>query len=62
MGGQLLAHVMNSYEEQGIPIVTLESTLTAKSFYLKQGFTIADNVREHGEVVAYKMVKTIEFL
>ena len=53
---------MNSYEEQGIPIVTLESTLTAKSFYLKQGFTIADNVREHGEVVAYKMVKTIEFL
>ncbi|WP_199508884.1 MULTISPECIES: hypothetical protein [unclassified Psychrobacter] len=53
---------MNNYKEQGIPTVTLESILTAKSFYLKQGFTITDNVRGHGEVVTYKMVKTIGFL
>ncbi|WP_296402622.1 GNAT family N-acetyltransferase [Psychrobacter sp.] len=60
IGRKLLNQTKQVYLQKGIGSLTAESTLTARPFYLANGFKVVEEVFEAGKLVAYKMSLTLE--
>lgn len=59
VGSELLTHVLNIALEINIKKITLESTLTARDFYLHHNFKIIKEIIENNTLIAYLMEKEI---
>lgn len=55
IGKVLLSQVKDEYLKRGIHSLSAESTLTAKPFYLANGFKVVEEIYENGKLVAYQM-------
>jgi len=59
LGSVLLKYICDIARSNNIPKITLESTLTAKKFYLYNQFKIIESIYENNKIVAYLMEKKI---
>ncbi|NHC05060.1 GNAT family N-acetyltransferase [Acinetobacter sp. 187] len=59
LGSILLKYICDVAKSNNIRKITLESTLTAKNFYLYNQFKIIENIYEKDKLIAYLMEKEI---
>lgn len=55
IGNALMANAIECCQQNHIQYIHLESTLTAKDFYLSKGFDILQPIYENEKIVAYEM-------
>ncbi|MFT4021901.1 MAG: GNAT family N-acetyltransferase [Acinetobacter sp.] len=59
IGSALLNQVIDTAKEKSIQKIALESTLTAKEFYLSKKFKIIEEIYENNQLVAYRMEREL---
>ena len=60
IGSALINHIIGICKSNNIEKIKLESTLTAKNFYLCNNFKIIEEIYENNNLVAYRMERIIK--
>lgn len=60
IGSALINHIIGICKSNNIEKIKLESTLTAKNFYLSNNFKIIEEIYENNNLVAYRMERIIK--
>lgn len=55
IGSELLSHLKSKYQKENKKGMTVESTITAKGFYLRKGFEVTKDIYEEERLVGYRM-------
>lgn len=56
IGRDLLNKIKDVYKNNGIEKITLDSTITAKNFYIKNNFKVIDDIYENDRLTGIRMV------